>query len=94
MSLPLYWTDEAKDTFDAIVLFIGDIWGEKEAQKFIKRTQEVLSAIADQPYLFKASLTVNIRKGLISKQSSVFYEIHPTQINILWFWDNRQDPIF
>jgi len=31
MSFSLYWTDEAQVTFDSIVRFIEEIWGEKEA---------------------------------------------------------------
>lgn len=93
MSLPVYWTGEAKETFDAIVYFTKELWGEKEAGKFIKRTQELLSTIASQPYLFKASIAENVRKGLISKQIAVFYEVNADSITILFFWDNRQEPI-
>jgi len=94
MSLPVYWTGEAKETFDAIVYFIEEPWGEKEAGKFVKRTQKLLSTIASQPYLFRASIKENVRKGLISKQTSVFYEIDADSIIILFFWDNRQEPVF
>ena len=93
MSFPVYWTDEAKETFNLIINFIEELWGEKEAGKFVKRTQKLLLTIASQPYLFKTSIAENVRKGLISKQSSVFYEINTDSITILFFWDNRQEPI-
>ncbi len=50
--------------------------------------------ISHQPYMFKASiLTQDIRKGIISKQKSFFYKVHKDSIEILFFWDNRQEPI-
>lgn len=94
MSFSLYWTDEAKVTFDAIVEFVEEVWGEKEAEKFIKRTIKVLSDITVQPYIFKASVSKSVRKGFISRQTSVFYELVSDEIHILWFWDNRQKPVF
>jgi len=45
--------------------------------------------------MFKASLIEDsVRKGFISKQTSFFYEIHENEIIILFFWDNRQEPMF
>ena len=35
----------------------------------------------------------NIRIALIKKLSSVFYEVKPDKIEVLFFWDNRQEPI-
>ena len=55
---------------------------------------KVLTQISHQRYIFKASsLAVNLRKGFISKQTSFFYEIHEDHIMVLYFWDNRQQPI-
>jgi plasmid stabilization system protein ParE len=93
MSYPVYWTKEANETFDLTINFIEKQWGEKEAGKFINRTLKLLLTIAKHPYLFKASVSQNVRKGAISKQCSVFYEVHADKIIILFFWDNRQEPI-
>lgn len=35
-----------------------------------------------------------MRKGWISKQGCFIYEIKNESIYILFFWDNRQEPIF
>jgi plasmid stabilization system protein ParE len=94
MSHAIFWTDEAHETFDAIVLSIEDKWGIKQAGVFIKRVQHVSSLIADQPYLFRASHTKNLRQAIVSRQTSMFYEVNKTTINILFFWDNRQEPLF
>lgn len=35
----------------------------------------------------------NVRFGLITSQVSIVYKIHPNHIYLLYFWDNRQQPI-
>jgi len=55
---------------------------------------KVLANIAVQPYMFKSSGSKAVRKGFISSQTFVFYEIIAKEIHILWFWDNRQDSFF
>ncbi len=94
MSLAIAWSDEATETFDSIVLFIEIKWNEKQAGIFVKHTQKILSLIANQPYMYKASINNNVRQAIISPQTSMYYEIHDTYITILFFWDNRQEPIF
>jgi plasmid stabilization system protein ParE len=94
MSLALIWTDEAIETFDGVVTLIENKWSKKEADKFVQRTQKILTLIADQPYMYKASLSNNVRQAIFTKQTSVFYEVHDEFITVLFFWDNRQEPIF
>ena len=94
MSHTIYWTDEAHETFDVIVLIIEDKWGFKQAGIFVKRVQQISNLIAEQPYLFRASITRDLRQAIVSKQTSMFYEVKETTINILFFWDNRQEPLF
>ena len=93
MKLEIILTPKAKDTFLATILFIKLKWGEKSAEKFVEKTYEVLDTIAQQPYLFKAYQENNVRKGLITKQTSVIYRVFSDRIDILFFWDNRQDPV-
>jgi plasmid stabilization system protein ParE len=94
MNLEVRWTTEAEFTFDHIVSFIQDQWGIKSSDKFINKTKNILLNISRQPFLFPESGIENVRKAVITKQSSVFYEIHPNHIMLVSFWDNRQDPLF
>jgi plasmid stabilization system protein ParE len=94
MSHNLFWTEEAHITFDHIVLKIEEKWGSEQAGVFVKRVQYVLQLISQQPYLFKASITNELRQATISKQTSLFYEVGEASIIILFFWDNRQEPLF
>ena len=93
MKLTIAWTDEAQETFDLMVNQIENKWGTQSAEKFVRETHKIIALISTQPYLFNASYTLNIRKAVISKQTSMFYEVHSAHISILFFWDNRQDPV-
>ena len=94
MSIEIRWTEEAEFTFDHIISFIDDHWGVKSADKFIGKTKKILKSISNYPLLFPESGIENIRKAVITKQTSVFYEVFPDKIVLMFFWDNRQDPLF
>ncbi|HEY8929020.1 MAG TPA: type II toxin-antitoxin system RelE/ParE family toxin [Mucilaginibacter sp.] len=93
MSLAILWSDDAKDTFDIIVSFIESEWGESSSKKFVTHTNKILKLISDQPYMYKSSFSIDVRQAFISPQTSLYYEIHQESIMILFFWDNRQEPI-
>ena len=44
--------------------------------------------------MYKASVfETNVRKAITSKQNSLFYEIQENKIVILFFWNNRKEPL-
>lgn len=90
----IQWTDDAHETLDSIILLIEDKWGTKQAGVFIKRVKKILEMIAVHPDMYKASFTTDVRQAVISKQTSVFYKVEERSIIVLYFWDNRQDPLF
>lgn len=84
----------AVDSFDALKSQIKQKWGNKTVIEFEKRTIKVLEIISQSPLIFQSiKQAPNIRKGYIHKNCSMFYEIKQNQIEILFFWDNRQEPI-
>jgi plasmid stabilization system protein ParE len=95
MTRSIIFTDDALEILLSIKNYIEGQWGLRQADKFLKRVDKVLKLTAEFPYMYKASLIEDtVRKGLISKQTSFYYEIHENEILILFFWDNRQDSIF
>lgn len=44
--------------------------------------------------MFKSTeLNINVRVATLNKQCSLFYKVTETTIVLLFFWDNRQEPI-
>jgi plasmid stabilization system protein ParE len=94
MKLAVVLTPRAKETFIAVILQIKDKWGDHSADKFVERAYQVLDTVAQQPYLFKAYQEENVRKAFITKHTSLVYRVAVDHIEVLFFWDNRQEPIF
>jgi plasmid stabilization system protein ParE len=94
VTLTLKFSRQAKETYAAIQSQLYNRWGQTVLEKFELRTVKTLDSILQSPLMFKSVAdNPNIRKGLIHKNCSVFYEVKPTEIEVLFFWDNRQDPI-
>jgi len=73
--------------------FILQKWSLKEVKKFTSITSSTILAIAKNPELFAASKhKKEIRKGFITKHTSLLYRIKADKIELVYFWDNRQDP--
>jgi plasmid stabilization system protein ParE len=90
VSYSLTFSRQAKETYAAIQSQLYNRWGQSVLQKFERKTVKILQS----PLIFKSVMdNPNIRKGLIHKNCSVFYEVKPNEIEVLFFWDNRQDPI-
>jgi plasmid stabilization system protein ParE len=92
MNSEIIFTPRARDTFLSIISFIQSEWGDRSAEKFVEKTYKTLNTVASQPYLFKEYHGNDVRIGLITRQTSVVYRIRHDRIEVLFFWDNRQEP--
>ena len=89
--MQIVWSPEAEETFDSIINFIINNWGISASNTFTKKTKKLLISIASMPQMFPETIFLNVRKAVITPQSSVFYEVHEEEILLLYFWDNRQE---
>jgi len=95
MSLSICYTPRSQETLASIYTFIENKFGINSADKFLSKAETVVSLIADHPFMFKSSsIDHNVRIALITKQTSLFYRVTDDSVHLLFFWDNRQDPVF
>jgi plasmid stabilization system protein ParE len=92
MALKIRWSKKAKTNYDNVLAYLHENWSDKEVEKFINKTNSILTIISHQPFIFKASNYKHIRKAVIGKQNSLFYLVHNSEVYLLSFWDNRMDP--
>jgi len=94
MNGKIEFSSAANETFKSIQLQILNRWGPTTLATFERKTLRTLDLISQSPLIYQ-SVEGNdkVRKAVIHKNCSVFYEIKPTEIRILYFWDNRQEPI-
>jgi plasmid stabilization system protein ParE len=87
MGLQIYYTPYSQETLKQTYNFIRDKFGTVSADKFVLKVEKTISLVAQHPYMFKAStIDENVRVGLISKQTSLFYRITDNSIHLLFFF--------
>ncbi len=95
MKYSVVFSDTAVETFESIKDQIYNRWGKMSVIDFEQRTSKVLDLIQYSPFIFQSiTINENIRKGFIHRNCSMFYEVKEKDIEILFFWDNRQGPVF
>ena len=92
MSLPFKWTPLSIDTYVETVNTIQHRWTKREADAFEEKTAKTLSLIADTPEMFPLIKRKKIRRCVLSKQTTLYYKIKETEIELLLFWGNRKNP--
>ena len=72
-----YWTERNKST--------------TYAEKLIEITAKHLKVISKNPEAFKETDIDEVRESAMG-HFSLYYKITPELINVMAFWDNRQEP--
>lgn len=91
----IIWTDTAKLTFDNIVEYLRKEWTEREVQKFIAATTKMLFKLKRFPEISRPSAKrTNVRIGIINKHTQIVYhyQLGKERIEILLFWNVKQNP--
>lgn len=92
MDYKLYWTDEALRNLDEIIDYLEYKWTTKEVDSFKLKLSKLLDFILQNPKMFPVSNYVpRLRKAVLSKQTSVFYELKDNYIYIAYMFVNKKD---
>lgn len=92
MALAVVWSPEAEESFDEIIQYLEARFGDLSVTKFILHVQDVLSEIAKFPFLFEAAHQNDVRKGFVSRQTTLYYRVQNEKIELLSFWNNQHNP--
>jgi len=90
-SYQITWSPLARLTYLNILSYLEEEWSLKEVKSFIQRTDEVLKYISQNPLLYSYSKESDTHKSVLVKQVSLFYRVKSSNVELLIFWDNRQD---
>jgi plasmid stabilization system protein ParE len=89
----LIWSNEALLSLKEIVKYLEANWTQTEIKNFAKLLDKHLNLLQKNPFLYPIDPALhNLRKAVISKQTSIFYRITSTEIHIISLFDNRQNP--
>ena len=90
---PVLWTAEANNNLANIIKYLDAKWGQKEIQLFINKLNKAIALISKKPRLFRLTNSRrNMRKCVLSKHTSIYYQELNSSIYIVALFDNRQDP--
>lgn len=92
--MTIVWTPKALNSYFVILDYLQNEWGEKVVQDFIIKIEHILMQVQEYPKMYESSeYYKNIRKAVVTKHNLLFYKIKPRkkEIELLIFWDTRQD---
>ena len=93
MSLPVIWSPASREEYAEILQYVNSEFGTDAALRVMDKIEATIEHIASFPRAYPFSeIRPDIHKAVISPQTSLLYRIAETQIQLLHFWDNRQDP--
>lgn len=72
--------------------YLEQNWSKKVIRSYLDRIDKIIALIEINPEIFPKWRGSSIRKVVIVKQITMFYEIKEDTINILLFWNNYQNP--
>lgn len=90
----IFWTDIARLTYENELEFIYTKWNRKEVIKFMDLVDDFVQKIESGFIVGKISKQKVIRSFVISKQTTVFYQVYEDkmEIELLLFWNNKTNP--
>lgn len=92
MPFTIIWSPTARITYLNILKYLDDNWTLKEVTAFADRTNEILEFIRQNPLFYPYSKESDTHRCVVVKQVNLYYRIKLREIELLVFWDNRQNP--
>jgi hypothetical protein len=93
MVTEVVYTETYKITLALLINNVELAFGTSTAEKLLDRIDGIVKKIITNPNLYQAiPLDTRYRRAIISRQSSLVYEVTETKIILLYIFDNRQDP--
>ena len=88
----ILWTEEAINNLESILDYLNTCWTQREIDNFKRRLSKQLRLIEQNPLLFPISqYNSRLRKAVLSKQTTVFYEISGQLIYLVYLFSNVRE---
>ena len=92
MDYKIFWTEEAIQNLEEIIDYLLNNWSQREVDSFKSKLSRQIDLIKTNPKMFPISFfQPRLRKAVLSKQTSIFYEIDDNMIYIAYVFVNHQN---
>lgn len=85
----IIWSPKSELNYTKIINYIIERWTIKEAIDFDTKAMSLLNVLKTRHRLCPKSKMKNLRKCVITSQTSLIYQIHKDSIELVDFIDNR-----
>ncbi|MCX2839358.1 type II toxin-antitoxin system RelE/ParE family toxin [Salinimicrobium sp. MT39] len=93
MSRKIIISEIAEKRLESLFEYLMEEWSFKVKSDFIKELDKNIQIIKDQPDVFPESDEESgLRKCVITKQTTLYYQFNDIEVHLLTFFDTRQDP--
>jgi plasmid stabilization system protein ParE len=93
MAKAVVWNHRASNSFNSIIEYLEQEWGDSVTKNFVDRTYQIIEFLAEHPEMGPIeNHEKQIRGFVITKHNTLFYRIEDKRIILLNFFDNRQHP--
>ena len=94
MDYKLRWSEESIRNLEEILDYLKNKWTDKEVNNFKKKLSHQIDLIIQNPLMFPSSIyRSNLRKAILSKQTTIFYEIMDNVIFLSYIHVNKKDMV-
>ncbi|TNE81614.1 MAG: type II toxin-antitoxin system RelE/ParE family toxin [Bacteroidetes bacterium] len=93
MGLEIRWTERAIESYNQVLAYLNENWPPSVTEKFIQNLKEKLELIQKGNVQFRYSPKLSVHQVLITKHNLLFYRVYPKRIDLVLFWDTRQNPV-
>ncbi len=85
-------TDEAQRQLVRIADYLSTEWSARVRDNFLDKVETAVRTIRQLPFAFPETPDLpGVRRCVAHKHTSIYYRVNTDEIEILAFWDNRQD---
>ena len=92
MAYKLHWSEEAVRNLEETLENLCKNWTNREVDNFKKVLGLQLDLIVKHPYMFPVSdYMPRLRKAVLSRQTTIFYEVKDKAIFLAYLHVNRKD---
>ena len=93
MVYKIFWTDEAIRNLEDILEYLALKWTNREVKNFKMKLSKQIEIIGKNLEIFPVSIfQPRLRKAVLSKQTSIFYEVTDDVIYLVYIFVTYRNP--
>lgn len=90
--MEIIWSDESKLDYEENIEYLLKEWSEESAATFIEEVESVFELLRTNPKLYPMSDYKSVRRAVIRKQITLFYQDKGSKIYLVRFWNTYKNP--